>query len=257
MKNRTKVLVVDDDRRMVKTLCDILKVKGYEATEAYSGGEAVDRIRTCNQDCVLMDIKMPGINGVEALFVIREICPDLPVVLMSAYADGKQIDMAKGKGAYSVMTKPVDIQSLLSFLSLIRKEESILLVDDDKNFSRTLSDILTLRGYIVETESEPERVLGHLEQTYKLTVLLDLKLGNRDGIDILKDIRKKYPTKPVVLITAYREKMKASIEQGLHIGAYSCLYKPFVTEELIEVIEAIRLKKLQQILGELAGSGIA
>lgn len=120
----------------------------------------------------------------------------------------------------------------------------------------TLSDILKLRGYMVETEWEPDRVLGHMEQTYIMAVLLNPKLGNSDGLDVLKNIRLKYPTKPVVLITAYKEGLKDSIEKGLHIGAHRCLYKPFVTEELISAIEDISHKKLQKIYGEIAGTKV-
>ena len=88
MGKTVKVLVVDDDRRMVKTICDILKAKGFAAAPAFTGEEAVEMIRTEKPDCVLMDVKMPGIDGVEALRMMKEILPDLPVVLMSAYTTG-------------------------------------------------------------------------------------------------------------------------------------------------------------------------
>jgi DNA-binding NtrC family response regulator len=250
MGETIKVLVVDDDRRMVKTICDILKAKGFEAVSALTGEEAVEMVRADIPDCVLMDVKMPGIDGVEALRMMKEMVPDLPVVLMSAYATGDQAEEAKRQGAYSVLTKPIDIQQLLSFLSLLRKEESILVVDDDPQFCRTLKDILQSRNYQVETEDDPEKVLGHMEQKYELVVVLDLKLGDADGLDVLRDIRSRYPTKPVVLVTGYSGEMVSVIEKGLQIGAYTCLYKPFVTEELIGIIEEISLKKLRSFLGE-------
>jgi DNA-binding NtrC family response regulator len=244
------VLVVDDDRRMVKTICDILKAKGFAAAPAFTGEEAVEMVRAERPDCVLMDFKMPGINGIEALRMMKEIAPDLPVVLMSAYATGDQAEEAKREGAYSVLTKPIDIQQVLSFLSLFRKEESILVVDDDPLFCRTLKDILQSRNYQVETEDDPEKVLSHMEQKYELVVVLDLKLGDADGLDILRDIRLRYPTKPVVLVTGYREEMTAAIEQGLKIGAYTCLYKPLAMEELIGIIKEISREKLRSVLGE-------
>lgn len=135
MEGTVTVLVVDDDRRMVKTLCDILRVKGYNAEPAYSGEEALEKIRTEMPDCVLMDIKMPGISGVEAMELIRSQAPDLPVMLMSAYPTDEQTLEANRHGVYSVLTKPVDLQLVLSFLSLLRKEESILIVDDDEVFA--------------------------------------------------------------------------------------------------------------------------
>jgi len=250
MGEKTKVLVVDDDKRMVKTLCDILKVKGYEAAEAYTGEEAVEKVKSDNPDCVLMDIKMPGINGVEALNMIKDISPDLPVVLMSAYATEELTEEAKQQGAYTVLNKPLDVQAVLSFLSLLRKEESVLIVDDDPSFSKTIKDILEARGYSVQTEADSEKVLGHMEENYKLVVLLNLKLGNTDGLDVLKAIRAKYSTKPVILVTGYREEMTASIEKGLRIGAYTCLYKPLEAEKMIALVSAIRKEKMCAVLGK-------
>lgn len=247
---RVKVLVVDDDRRMVKTVCDILKVKGYEPVEAHSGEEAVEKVKSDCPDCVLMDVRMPGTNGVEALKLIRGVAPDLPVVLMSAYATEDVEAEAKRQGAYGVLTKPLDLQQVLSFLSLLRKEESILIVDDDPGFCRTIADILRERGYRVETEADAGNVLGRMERNYKLAVVLDLKLGHEEGLDVLKQIRANYPSKPVILVTGYGDEMAESIKKGLQIGAHACLYKPFEAEMLIKTIREISLMKMKNILGE-------
>src|SRR5919197_5697337 len=98
MSDRLKVLVVDDDRMMVKTICDILTIKGYEPVAAYCGEEAVEKVKAGRPACVLMDLKIPGIDGVEALRVIREIDAELPVVLMSAYATVNKRMRPDGRG---------------------------------------------------------------------------------------------------------------------------------------------------------------
>jgi DNA-binding NtrC family response regulator len=244
-----KILVVDDDKRIVKTTCDILKIKGHEPIAAYSGEEGMEKVSSDPPDCVLMDIKMPGINGVEALKRMKQIVPALPVVLVSAYATDDLLQDAKRSGAYAVLSKPLNFPMILSFLSLLRKEESILVIDDDPEFCKTLKDILALRGFRVETETQPQSVMGHLERDYRLAiVLLDLKLGEANGVDVMKEIQAKYPGKPVVLMTGYREEMAGSIEQARRIGAYTCLYKPFETDDLFKLIEEIRIKKLQNML---------
>lgn len=250
MSDKLKVLVVDDDRRMVKTICDILQVKGHSAEPAYSGEEAVAKVKAAKPDCVLMDLRMEGINGIETLKLLKAVAPDLPVVMMSAYATEEQMAEAKRLGAYSLLTKPVDIQKVMSFLALLRKEESILIVDDDPAFGKTLKDILELRRCRVETEMAAEKVLGHMEHDYKLLVILDTKLANKDGVDVMKEIRAKYPTKPVVLVTGNRDEVCASIDKGRKIGAYTCLYKPFEAEDLIKIIENVREMKLMSFLGE-------
>src|SRR5512146_352788 len=180
-----KILVVDDDRRIVKTTCDILKIKGHEPIAAYSGEEGVEKVRSEAPDCVLMDIKMPGINGVEALKRMKQIVPALPIVLVRAYATDDVVQEAKRAGAYAVLSKPLNFPMILSFLALLRKEESILVVDDDPDFCHALKDLLTLRGYHVETETKPQKVVEHLERDYRLAiVLLDLKLGAANGVDV-------------------------------------------------------------------------
>jgi DNA-binding NtrC family response regulator len=247
-KAAMKILVVDDDRRIVQTTVDILKLKGYEAIAASTGEEGVEKVKSDPPDCVLMDIKMPGISGVEAMKQMNAIHPTLPVVLVSAYATDTLMKEAKDAGAYAVLAKPLNFQMILAFLALLRKEENVLIVDDDPNFLHTLKDILSLRGFRVETEQEPQKTLNHIDKDYKLVVLLDLKLGAVNGLDVLQKIRAKYPTKPVVLVTGYRQEMADSIEKGLKVGAYTCLYKPLEVEKLVELIEEIRLKKLQHLL---------
>lgn len=243
-----KILVVDDDRRIVKTTCDILQIKGHEPIAACSGEEGVAKVKSDPPDCVLMDIKMAGINGVEAMRRMKQIVPALPVILVSAYATSEIIEEAKRIGAYAVLSKPLNFPTVLSFLALLRKEESILVVDDDPDFSRTLKDILTLRGFQVEAQSEPQKVLGKLEQDYQLAVVFDLKLGTVNGLELLKQIRAKYPDKPVVLITGCRREMGESIEQARRIGAYACLYKPFESDELFSLLEEIKVEKLRNLL---------
>lgn len=117
MNKCLRVLLVDDDRQMVKTLADIMRVKGYETTTAFSGEEAVEKARSCGPDCVLMDIKMPGISGIEAFKRIRSFAPALPIALMSAYVTEGQIAEARKEGVDLVLSKPVDILAMLSFLS--------------------------------------------------------------------------------------------------------------------------------------------
>ncbi len=247
-KEKVKVLVVDDDRRMVRTVNDILKSHGYDTVLAYTGEEDVESVRSEAPDCVLMDIRMPGIGGVEACRRIREIAPDLPVILVSAYATEEAEAEARRYGVSAVLTKPLDLQKVLSFLSLLQKEESILVVDDDPNFSKTLRDILQARGYRVKTEADPGKTLDDLAENYKLVVLLDLNLGEVSGLDVLKEIRAKYPSKPVVLVTGYREEMSDSIKKGLQIGAYACLYKPLEVERLVALVEEVSRNKARSVL---------
>jgi DNA-binding NtrC family response regulator len=243
-----KILVVDDDRGIVETASDILILRGHEPIPAYNGEEALEKVKSESPDCVLMDIKMPGINGVEALKRMKEISPALPVVLISAYATDALIEEARQNGANAVLNKPLDFHLILSFLALLGKDGAILVVDDDPNFLTTLKDMLNLRGFQVKTELEAGEVMGDLEAEDYLVVLLDLKLGSANGVDILGQIKETYPAKPVIMVTGYRQEMRSSIEKGFELGAYGCFYKPFEMNALLDMVEEIRVKKLKTVL---------
>ena len=80
------ILVADDDRSMARTLSDILRRRGWEPTEVHSGEAAVEAAAARRYAAVLMDVRMPGMNGVEAFREIHASQPRTPVILMTAYA---------------------------------------------------------------------------------------------------------------------------------------------------------------------------
>lgn len=249
MSDKLRILIVDDDQRMAKTLKDILTVKGYEADLAHSGPEALKRVTEGHFDCVLTDIKMPEMNGVELYKVIKQTQPDIPVILMTAYSTSKLVTEGLEEGAIAALTKPLDINSLLGFFSMLRKERSIVIVDDDPQFCTTMGDILKVQGFLVTQVTDPHNVVDRIGPGGEV-LLLDMKFNSISGLEVLKDIKKWYPHLPVILVTGYREEMAPAIEEALKIGAYTCLYKPFQIEELIEVLREVHHQVLGKVLGQ-------
>ncbi len=116
MSRKVKVLVVDDDLGMCETLSDILEDKGYDVVAAHDGQEAVQRAKEDLFDLVLMDIKMPKMNGVEACKIMRDQNPNLRVVLMTAYAVEDLVKEALKDDAVDLFFKPLDIEKVMRIL---------------------------------------------------------------------------------------------------------------------------------------------
>lgn len=247
MSEKLRILIVDDDRRMAKTLLDIFQVEGYEAAVVYSGPQALHMVQKGHFDCVLTDIKMPEMNGVELYRAIKSIQPELPVVFMTAYSE--LVEEGLKEGAVATLAKPLDINLLLSFFSSLRKERSIVIVDDDPRFCESLGGILRARGLAVTEVTDPQDVAETLRPNGQV-VLLDLKLNSISGLEVLKEIRAQFPYLPVILVTGYREEMTPAIEAALKIDAYACLYKPFQIEELLQVLTEVRHQELGRVLGQ-------
>ena len=248
MKRSLHILVVDDDRSMTRTLVDILHAKGYRADMANSAPEALDKVNAARPDFVISDIKMPDVNGVALYRNIKSQHPDLPVVLMTAYADDLLVREGLAAGAIATLNKPLDIKLLLDFLMFLQQEErSVLIVDDDTRFCVTLGEILQHKDFAVTLVNNPNEVMASITETVEI-VLLDLKLNSVGGIKVLRDIRQHYPSMPVILVTGHQEEMEQAIETALELGAHTCLYKPFDIEQLLEVLTEIHHRQLSQRL---------
>ncbi len=109
---KPRILVVDDDRGHRTMLRALLAGAGYEALEADDGDVGVDAVRTHPVDAVLLDLRMPRVGGIEALEAIKAARPDLPVIVLTAYASVDTAVAAMKKGAFDYLTKPVDATDL-------------------------------------------------------------------------------------------------------------------------------------------------
>lgn len=108
------ILVVDDQPGMRETLVDILEAAGHRATPAADGEAALELVRENRYDVVVMDIKMPGRDGVSVAKEMGE--PPPAVILMTAYAVDEQLRAAVSGNAYALVHKPVPIPYLLELI---------------------------------------------------------------------------------------------------------------------------------------------
>jgi two-component system response regulator HydG len=247
MDQNLRILVVDDDRRMTRTLADILALSGYDVAEAGSGPDALEKVRTLVFDCVISDIKMPEMDGVELHRRLRELQPGLPVVLMTAFAADELIRRGLEDGVVGVFDKPLDINQLLGFFTSLAQHRMIVIVDDDPAFCHTLNNILCQRGFKVAQVTDPHMDVEQMTAEAQV-ILLDFKFNGTNGLDMLKEIRKRNPSLPVVMVTGYRDEMAAVIQAAQQINAFTCLYKPLEIPQLLQLLAELQLERLRGLL---------
>ena len=111
MEKKIKVLMVDDEEQFRATTQKILNRKGFDTIIAGSGEEALEKLAQA-PDVVVLDIRMPGIDGHEALQKIKRLHPDLPVIMLTGHGALPSATAALGKGAFDYLSKPCDIELL-------------------------------------------------------------------------------------------------------------------------------------------------
>lgn len=113
-----RILVVDDEIDLAEYLADELSANGFEAEKAFDGVEAVLRVIDGGLDAVLMDIRMPKLDGVNALRIIRRISPSLPVITFTGQAGQGDMAASTQLGAFTCLLKPILTEKLVETLKL-------------------------------------------------------------------------------------------------------------------------------------------
>ena len=111
------ILIVDDEKNYPTIIGEILAEDGYTSLTASSGMEALDILNNESIDLVLTDVKMPGMSGIQLLEKIKEINPDIPVIIMTAYGSVEKAVEAMHKGAYTFILKPFENQALIAHIA--------------------------------------------------------------------------------------------------------------------------------------------
>src|ERR1041385_4343941 len=119
---RPRLLVVDDDRAILTLVGTIALAEGFDVATTGSGEEAIKQLRDRPQDLVRLDLRMPGVTGLDVLRSIRDISPKCKVVLMTGFGTIDGAVEAVKLGALDYLTKPFDLQRLRQLLATIRDE---------------------------------------------------------------------------------------------------------------------------------------
>ena len=126
MNNKIRVLLVDDEKQFVTNMARILKVRGFDVTTAFDGYQAVDAIKYGGGfDVVVLDVKMPGLDGVATLGEIKKWAPDTEVIMLTGHATLESGTQAMRKGAYDYLMKPCDIEDLVEKIKEAHEAEEI------------------------------------------------------------------------------------------------------------------------------------
>ncbi|HKJ98273.1 MAG TPA: sigma-54 dependent transcriptional regulator [Desulfotignum sp.] len=111
------ILIVDDEKHYRLVLSEVLQEEGYASFTAASGMEALDLLHSQVIDLVLTDVKMPGMTGIDLLEKIKEITPELPVIIMTAFGSVEKAVEAMHKGAYTFILKPFENETLIAHIA--------------------------------------------------------------------------------------------------------------------------------------------
>lgn len=231
----TRILIADDEPNMRLTLSAILRAEGYAIDTVENGVKAVERCRQTRYDVILMDVRMPDLDGVAAFRQMRSHDYAPRVILMSAYGmdDLKQIALEEGVIAF--LDKPLDIEKVLR---LIKKafEVSILVVTADEVITTALHHQLDPQHYRITIVAAADTALHLLGQIHFDIVFIDVHLPMMNGLDFYLALRQVTPTAVAIMIANPEAESEALAREAVRCTAYTFIHKPINSVSLLNLL---------------------
>ncbi len=264
-KPKIRLLMVDDEEDFLIPSAKALERRGFEVHMAREGTAALQLIKQRPFNIVLLDVKMPGMDGVDVFRKIRTDHPELPVIILTGHGSTTQAFQTSKNGIADYLAKPCDIDYLAERIrqavdsaetrtEIPRKPNAaeeiirVLLVDDETELVDSLKKSLTRRNMEVSPAYSGEEALDLLSDEMIDVVVLDIKMPGMDGLTTLKKIRQRHSLVEVILLTGHPTIESAL--KGMKQGAREYLMKPPDIDELVTAIRQAFRSRQEKIAGE-------
>jgi CheY-like chemotaxis protein len=232
------VLIVDDDSDLRDTLADTFELRGHHVTSASSGEECVRLALSQEFDLILLDVKLPGISGVQALSQIRRQKSDARVIIMTGYARDEDVGQAVQENALAILNKPLDLGSILKIAECQNARKVVLIADDDLDFASYVEELLEREGYSVAVVHSGKEAVEFVrsQNVQPDLLLLDLRLPDVNGLDLYQRILECGVCVPTFIVTGFPEESNICPPGGDHAHPLPTLTKPIAPNTLLESI---------------------
>lgn len=239
MEGTSRVLVVDDEASLLMTLVANLELEGFEVMEARNGTQALALIEAHEFAVVLSDIRMPGLNGVELCRSIRKLRPELPVILMTAFANEHLIRDAVSDGALMVIPKPFGIEHVVRLLQAAMKRPVVLVIDDIAEVADTMAATLHQVGLPARVAYDGQSAIDAFRAGDISVCIVDLVMPGMNGAEVIDKIRTLDPSAIVIAMSGY------DVEELFRRAAQNAdtlLRKPILPSDLLQAIANARTR---------------
>jgi DNA-binding NtrC family response regulator len=262
-KQKTTVLVVDDEQIICDLLQTVLSRAGYEVFTASTGRDGLAQFQRRRPQLTLLDLRMTEMNGIEVLKDIRKLDPQANVMILTAWGSDALERQARQLGVTDFLSKRMTLNAVMASLERMEQRQhktttakapgaaaaaaaaaampptppsaSILIVDDEPQICTTLMQAITPLGYRVRSAASGAEALALVEQETPALIILDMHMPEMNGIGVLRGLQERKIRSGVILLTgSHDEKL---MTEALDLGVVDIIGKPVSMERLTLAIQ--------------------
>ena len=233
MNDKLKILIVDDEDSLRLSLASILELEGYEVKTAENGYKAIELAKQEDFDIMFSDIRMPGITGDETFKEIKKIKPDIIGVMMTAYALNDLIVNALNSGAFTCISKPFEINTILSTIKDITTRPFAVVIDDDAKINGQFLSSLKNCGLNVASCAIDK--IEFMAKHRPDILIVDANTDNEKTFADLNKLKDMLPNIPKTILVTNKENTDV-IEEAKNIGIKNFLSMPLNVPKIFEIL---------------------
>jgi two-component system cell cycle response regulator len=242
----SRILVIDDNPVNLKLASRVLQSDGFVVEQAPSAEIALERIRELPPDLILMDVQLPGMDGLALTRILKadSATRHIPVIALTAFAMKGDEERAREAGCAGYLSKPVNTRTLSKQVAeFLEARMKILVVEDTPSDLKLARAVLSTAGHEVAEAETGEKALEAIRESPPDLILVDLKLPGIDGLTLIRRVRQEWTTRdiPIVAVSAYSGRWTQ--EAAGEAGCSAYFTKPFEPDVLLERIADIRSRR--------------
>jgi len=250
------LLVIDDDRLNCDMLHSIFSRQGYQVLTATGGQDGLRLFHRHKPRVTLLDLRMPGMDGLAVLKEIRAQDPGAGVIILGGGATEDQENQARELRVSDFFRKGLSLDMLIGVVNHLAQQESqrtsgrrtsqpsypalnesILIVDDEALVRELLARFLELRGYQVRSVKSGTEALSMVAEWKPDLIVLDVAMPGMTGVEVLQSLREKEYTGGIILLTGnHNEEL---LEKAWAMGPQEAIGKPVDLERLLMAVQLV------------------
>jgi CheY-like chemotaxis protein len=231
-----RVLVVDDDRDHAESVADLLGMRGHAVTVTYSGEAGLAMFRGSEFDVTLMDVQLPGMNGVQTFFELRKIKPDAKIIMMTGFSIEHLLAQLEKDGAVGLLYKPYAESEFLAMVERAKPCGLVVVADSDPDAAATLKAALVGNGGTVQIERTESEALAAVSAGGIDCLILDLRLPVLSSLEAYLRLKEAGQVIPTILVTGH---VGDDSQPSAQPVVEWLLSKPFDPSELLRTIDSV------------------
>jgi two-component system, response regulator, stage 0 sporulation protein F len=241
-----KILIVDDEKDVVDSIREVLKVDGYTVFDADGGEKALEIVSKERPEVVFLDIRMEGMDGLQVLERIKAINRETKVIMISALVDLETRKRAQELGCDAYLRKPFDIDDVDKALSVklneLVSDPSILVVEDDIGVFDFIKELFEGRMRVKITNVESgEEAIEKIKNEHFNIIFIDIGLPGMNGFSVANEVGKIDPYTDMIIITTLVDQY--IIDEAVGNGAVEMMEKPLKTESVVKKVTNLLQKR--------------